>query len=78
MLEAFNSFNVAIGVVLFISVDVMHLLAFTEPTPHFPFGHKAMFVGVATAIGKVMLYSNSNQNVSVRCDAAPTFPHPIF
>jgi hypothetical protein len=54
---------ILLGVVEFVSIDVMDLLPFPQPPTELLFRNKAVFICVPSHVGKMMLGSDAHEHV---------------
>lgn len=69
-----NDIEVFRPVISLVTIDVVNNFSRIQAAANLLLCHDTMLVGISTAIRKVMLNSNPNQNVAVGCFRPPSPP----
>lgn len=72
------NFDVAMGVVSLVAIHMVNNLASHKASPQLFLGNKSMLVCVPANVGKVVVDANANEDIAIRCNAAPAFPEAVF
>ena len=77
MCSCWKNLDVLWSIVVFDSVDVVYGLLGHQASIELGFCNQTVLVGVSSTVGKMVINTNSDQDVAVAGHRSPTFPERI-